>query len=152
MKSSNLRCNLACSQNEGLRKHQRRARQLWTSPSFQGRERGRWATAKARSQGEILASEMSSSTQTVSRLPVANQVLLGSWTVDIHHEGLQPEISSQEEMQCNRDSALAAQPGNRAAGTKEVIKTHSLSGIVCSTSTWSPELLRPGKGTNRRPN
>ena len=26
--------------------------------------------------------------QTVSRLPVANQVFLGSWTVDICHEGL----------------------------------------------------------------
>ena len=25
--------------------------------------------------------------QTVSRLPVANQVFLGSWTVDIHQEG-----------------------------------------------------------------
>ena len=34
--------------------------------------------------------------QTVSRLPAANQVFLGSWTADIHQEG-QPEISSPEE-------------------------------------------------------
>ena len=35
--------------------------------------------------------------KTVSRLLVANQVFLGSWTVDIHQEGCRSEISSPEE-------------------------------------------------------
>ena len=51
-----------------------------------------------------------------------------------------------------RDGTLIVQSGNQAAGTREVIKTHSPPGTVRSPSTWSPELLGPGKGTKRRPN
>ena len=50
------------------------------------------------------------------------------------------------------DSALAVHPGNQAAVTGKVIKTYRPSGTVCSPSTWSPELLGPGKGTKHGPN
>ena len=53
------------------------------------RQRGRRGTARAGRQGvtPILSAETSVLHQTVSRLPVANQVFLGSWMVDIHQEG-----------------------------------------------------------------
>ena len=50
------------------------------------------------------------------------------------------------------DGSLMAHPGNWAAWTGEVIKVHRPPGTVCSPSTCSPELLRPGKGTKRMPN
>ena len=37
--------------------------------------------------------------------------------------------------------------GNQVAGTREVNKTYSPPGTVCSPNIWSPELFRPGKGT-----
>ena len=51
-----------------------------------------------------------------------------------------------------RDSAPTVHPGNRAAGMGEVIRCPAQLVRVCSPSTWSPELLGPGKGTKRRPN
>ena len=49
--------------------------------------------------------------QTVSRLPVTNEVFLGSWTVDICQKS---EISSPEETHGTPETALplAAHPGN----------------------------------------
>ena len=40
-----------------------------------------------------------------------------------------------------------AHKGNRVAGTRKVIRTHGPPGTLCSPSTWSSELLGPGKGT-----
>ena len=60
-KSSNLKCNLDCSQNKGLSEHQRRASQLQTSPSLDQRQRGRLVTARARRKGAILAPDTASS-------------------------------------------------------------------------------------------
>ena len=85
MKSSNLRCSLAHSQNKELSKHQSRASQLQTGCSPQRRQRGRHATARVGRHGATSAPEMASFTR-LSRLPVANQVFLGSWMVDIHQE------------------------------------------------------------------
>ena len=38
------------------------------------------------------------------------------------------------------------------AGTREVIKMHGPPGTVRSPNTWLPELLGPGKNTERMPN
>ena len=38
------------------------------------------------------------------------------------------------------------------AGMGEVVRHTTHLGRVCLPSTWSPELLRPGKGTKRRSN
>ena len=43
-------------------------------------------------------------------------------------------------------------PINQVAGTGEVIKKQGPPGTVHSQSTWSPELLGPGKGTKHMPN
>ena len=43
-------------------------------------------------------------------------------------------------------------PGKLSGQTREVIKTHGLPGTVRLPSTWLPEVLGPGKGTERVPN
>ena len=84
-KSYKLRHCWACSQNKGMSKYQRKASWQGTGPSSdRGREAGRGQpepeTGNLGPRDGILY-------QTASRLPVANQVFLGSWMVDIHQEG-----------------------------------------------------------------
>ena len=55
-------------------------------PNPHQRQRGRQATARAGRRRAISAPETASSTK-LSRIPVANQVFLGSWMVDIRQEG-----------------------------------------------------------------
>ena len=52
--------------------------------------------------------------QTVSSLPVTNQVFLGSWTVDIHQERCSQRSAPQRRH--------TAHPGNQSSGTREVIR------------------------------
>ena len=85
VKSPNLRHCRVCSQNKGLSEYQRRASRQQTGPSpAGGREAGRRQPEPEKGnfgpRDGILY-------QTASRLPVANQVFLGSWTVDICWEG-----------------------------------------------------------------
>ena len=85
MKKSNLSHCWVCSQNKGLREYQRRASQLRTSPSPPwGREADGWQPEPLR--GNFIPRD-GILYQTVSRLPVANQVFLWSWMVDICQEG-----------------------------------------------------------------
>ena len=44
--------------------------------------------------------------QTASRLPVANQVFLGFWTVDIHHEGTSQGTAPPEETHSTPETTL----------------------------------------------
>ena len=90
--------------------------------------------------------------QTVSRLPAANHIFLRSWMVDIHQEGLSLRSALQRRHTVHLRQCSCGKPGNQAAGTGEVIKTHGPPGTVCSPSTWLPELLRPEKGTKCMPN
>ena len=119
----------------------------WPIPH--GRQRGRWATARARRQEAILAPEIAS---TVRRFPVANKFFLGFWTVDICQKGHSLRSAPQMRHTAHLRWHSHGAPRNRAAGIGEVIKTHRPPGIVNSPCTWSPELLRPGKGTKFRPN
>ena len=81
-KSSNLRHCQAHSQNKGLSEYQRRVSWLQTGPSpTRGREAGGGQPEPERGN---LGPKDSILHQTASRLPVANQMFLGSWTVDIH--------------------------------------------------------------------
>ena len=90
--------------------------------------------------------------QTVNRLPGANKVFLGSWTVDIRHEGHSQRSGLQRRhtehlrwrSQCTRRKPKSWDRG--------VVKMHCPAGRVHSPSTWLPELLQAGKGTKRRPN
>ena len=87
--------------------------------------------------------------QAVSRLPVANHVFLGYWLADICQEGCSRRSALQRRHTAHlrRYSCDAPRSGQDRGGDK----THSPAGTACSPSTWSPELLRPGKGTKRRP-
>ena len=94
MKSSNLRHCWAHSQSKGLSKYQRRASQLWTGPSpARGRESGRQQPEQERGN---IAPRDGIPYQTVSRLPVVNQVLLGSWMADICWEGCSQRFVPQK--------------------------------------------------------
>ena len=76
----------ACSRNKGLSEHQRRA-----SAAAADRPSPRWSEQAGNSQSWKARGNLCHRDgilhQTVSRLPVANQVFLGSWTVDIRQEG-----------------------------------------------------------------
>ena len=76
MESPNLRHCRARSQNKGLSQYLRRQVEDWEAGGWQPEpEKGNLGPRDG-----ILY-------QTVSRLPVANQVFLGSWMVDICQEG-----------------------------------------------------------------
>ena len=118
----------------------------------QWRQRGRHATVRAGRQGAILAPETSILHQTVSRLPL---LTTSSWDPGLITSARTVTARDQLPRRVTWhtwDGALVPHPGKRVAGTGEVIKIHSPPGTVCSPSTWSPELLRPGKGTKRTPN
>ena len=141
MKSSNLRCNLACSQYKGLREYQRGASQLWTGPFPHWRQRGRRATARVVRQRAILAPEKASST----KLCAGSQLLTTSswdpvWLTSARRVTARDQLP-RGDTQHTWVGALVVHPGNQAAGTRGVIKKHSPPGTVHSLSTWSPELL-----------
>ena len=90
--------------------------------------------------------------QTVSRLPVANQVFLGSWTVDICQEGSSQRLAPQGRHMAHLRRCSHCAPRKLSSWDRGGDKKHRQTGSVRSPSIWSPELLRPGKGTKHRPN
>ena len=60
--------------------------------------------------------------QTASRLPVANQVFLGSWMVDIRQEGHSQRSALQRRHMAHLGRSSHEHPRNRAARTGEVIR------------------------------
>ena len=66
-----------------------------------------------------------------------------SW--DICQEGHSPRSTPQRRHMAHQRLVLSG----HAQETREVIKTHGPPETVCSQSTWSPEILRPGKCTKR---
>ena len=109
--------SLTHSQNKGLNKYQRRASRLCTGPSPSWRQRDRCATARARRQraAPITAPETGIFHQTVSRLPVANHVFLGSWMVDICQEGHCLRSASQRRHTAHLRWCSRGTPENQAA-------------------------------------
>ena len=78
--------------------------------------------------------------QTASRLPVANQVFLGSWTVDIRQEGCSLRSAPQRRHKAHLRRCSTAYPGNWAAGTREVIRWHHPPGesvLAKHLVTWT---------------
>ena len=60
--------------------------------------------------------------QTANRLPVPNQDSLGFWTVDISQEGGSQGSAPQKRHMAHLRGRTHCYPGNRAAGTGEVIR------------------------------
>ena len=84
--------------------------------------------------------------QTTSRLPVANQVFLGSWTVDIHQEGRSLRSDPQRRHTARLRWCSCGAPRKWSGWDRGGDKMHHTPGIVRSPSTWSPEFLRPWEG------
>ena len=143
------------------------------APRPHQRQRGRRATARTRSQGAaaILAPETGILHQTVSRLPIVNQVFLGSWTVDIYQEGHSPRSTPQRRHTAHLRLVLSWHiqetewlgPGKWWRCTVHLGEcTHKVPGHLSYSdlgsvqnarptesvplqSTWEPEWLSPGK-------
>ena len=90
--------------------------------------------------------------QTVSRPPVVNQVFLGSWMVDIHQEGHSQRSVPERRHMAHLRWCSGCAPRKPCSWDWGGDKMHCPPGSVCSPSIWSPEVLRPGKGTKHRPN
>ena len=88
--------------------------------------------------------------QIVSRLPVANQVFLRSWTVDIHQEGCSQRSAPQRRHMAHLRWHSCCTPKKPRVWDWGGDKMHHSAGRAHSPSTWLPELLGPGKGTKRR--
>ena len=86
--------------------------------------------------------------QTVGRLLVANHIFLGSWWFTSARSDTAWDQFPRGDTRQTWDCALWAHPGNQAAGTRDVHKMQGPPGTVHLPSTWSPEWLGPGKGTN----
>ena len=90
--------------------------------------------------------------QTVSRLLAANHIFLRSWMVDSRQEGCSLRLALQRRHTAHLRQCSCDTPGTPSGQEGEVIKMHDPPGTVHSPSTWSPELIRPGKGTKCTPN
>ena len=145
-----LRHSLTCSQNKGLYKYQRRANQLQTGASPHQRQRGRQVTEEPEARGNVGPRD-GILHQTVRRLPVANQVFLGSWTVGIHQEGHSQRSAPQRNTRPTRDGAPAAHPGNWAAGMGEVIGHTVLLGQCAPQAPGCPSCSDLGRAQNTGP-
>ena len=170
-KSYKLRHCQACSQNKGLSKYQRRASQLRTSPSpAGGREAGGLQPELER---DNLGPRDGILYQIASRLPVANQVFLGSWMVDIHQEGCSPRSAPQRRHMAHLRQRSCCAPRKPSGCDQGGDKTHhptwgecarqvpghlscsdlgraqntdpTKSVLLWSTREPEPEWLRPGK-------
>ena len=139
MKSPNLRHCQAHSQNKGLSK----ASWLRTGPSPTGDRQVRAARAR---RGNHSPREASSTKLQAGF--VTNQHFLGFWMVDIYREGRSQRSAPQKRHTAHLRRCACCTPGKPSGRDGGADKLQRL----CSPNTWSPELLRPGKGTKCRPN
>ena len=90
--------------------------------------------------------------QTVDRFRVANQVFLGSWMVDTRQEGCSQRSAPQRRHMAHLRRCSLGAPRKPKGWNPRGDKTHRPAGRVRSPSTWSLELLGPGKGTKHTAN
>ena len=93
--------------------------------------------------------------QIVSRLPVANQVFLGSWMADVRQEGRSQRSALQRRHIAHLRQRSCCTPRKPSSWDPGGGKTHRPTWEECThqtPSSSSPELLGPGKGTKSRPN
>ena len=137
------------SQNKGLSKYQMRASQQQNGPSpAGGREAGGWQPEPEKGN---LSPRDGILYQTASRIPVANQVFLGSWTVDIHQEGCSQRSAPQRRHTAHLRWHSHWTPRNQVSGSGEVIRCTAHLGRVHPPNTWWHELLGPGRAQNAGP-
>ena len=124
-----------------------KASQMHTDPLPVLGQRGRLVRSRARRQGAISAEETSILQQTMSRLPVANHIFLGSWMADNCQEGHSLRSAPWRDTGHTWDGGFTALPENWVTETMEVITWfYNPPGKEHLTSTWLSRLLRSGKG------
>ena len=130
----------ACSQNKGLSEYQRRASRLRTDPSPTG--------GKRQGEGKVATSapERASPTKLQTGFKSLTKDFLRFWMVDIHQKGCSQRSAPQ-----NRQKAHPTCTWKLRLGTRRGRATPHPE-RVCSSSSWLPELLRPGKAQNSGPN
>ena len=89
--------------------------------------------------------------QTVSRLPVANQVFLGSWMVDICKEGRSLRSPPQRRHMAHLRWLSCGAPRKLSSWDWGGDKMRCTPRVVRLPSTWSPELLDLGRAQNAGP-
>ena len=89
--------------------------------------------------------------QTVSRLPAANQVFLGSCAVDIYQEGRSLRSAPQRRHTAHLRWRSCCAPRKLSGWHQGGIRYTVHLGRVHSPSTQSPELLGPGGAQNAGP-
>ena len=153
---------LAHSQNRGLSEYQRASwlhtgpsplpRPPYTLPTPIGGREAYGQQPRLEGKGLLLQSQPETGIlhQTVSRLPIANHISLGSWMADVHQEGHSLRSAPQRRHTAHLRWCSCGTPGKPSG--QDQIKIHNPSGTVHLPSIWSPELLRPGKGTKHTPN
>ena len=147
--------SLAHSQNKRLSEYQRRASQLHTgTPSHcPQRQRGRCVTARAGRQGAavISAPEITPST----KLWTGSQLLtMSSWDPGLLTSTKMVTAGDQlprEDTQHTWDGALVTHWGTEWPELGRWLRRMAHL-QVCLPSTWSPELLGPGKDKKCTPN
>ena len=126
-------------QNKGLS----RASWLWTGPSPTEDRQARAARAR---RGQLWTQR-----GIIYQLQagfVANQDFLGFWMVDIHREGRSQRSAPQKRYMAHLRRCTGCTPRKPSSRDGEGDKLQQLR----SPSTWSSELLGPGKATKCRPN
>ena len=111
-----------CSQYKGLSQYVRRASWLCIDPSPPEAERQACdsQSQKARSCCTLRPRD-GMFHQTVSRLPVANHIFLGSWMADAC-QACCSLISSPEKTHCTPEPAVVVHPDNQAVGLGKWIR------------------------------
>ena len=90
--------------------------------------------------------------QTVSRLPVTDQVFLGFWMVDIHQEGHSQRSAPQRRHMAHLRQCSHCEPRKLSSWDQGGDNMYHPAGRVRLPNPWSPQLLKSGKGTKHRPN
>ena len=140
-----LRHNLARSQNRGLSEYQRRAGQPWTGPSPRWRQRDREAAARAGGQ-EASSTKLWAGSQLLTRSPWNHGWLTSARRFTVKRSA--PQRRHTANLRWHSGGA-PRKPSHWDWGGD---KMHRTPGRVRSQSTWSLELLGPGKGAKHRPN
>ena len=150
MKSPNLRNCQARSKNKGLSEYERRARWLQISPSPTG-DRDAGGGQPELERGKLGPREASSTKLQAGTQSLTKTAWDSVWLTSARRVTARDQLPRRHIWHTG-DGHTRAHPGNRAAVTGEVMRHTPHQGRQRSPITWSPELLRPGKGKKRRPN
>ena len=115
-----------------------------------------WRQGGGRGQPELERGKLGPREASSTKLQAGTQLLIkppwdSGWLTSARRVAARDQLP-RKDIWHTGDGRTRCHPGNRAAGTREVIRHIPHLGRQHSPTTCLPELLRPGKGTKRRPN